>query len=667
MPSAEPESSSLSRALDFLSDWTLLSYAVWTLLAYLGMATGARVSILVPAWLATVPLAALALVVLGRRTGGPPSERVPASGEILRGSQRLGYLLGAGIALALVSAVLAGTTRGQAWPVVWGTAVLAFGFISTAALLRPERAEGTVPPLGRLSHLFAVCVGFALAVMSLFLNRGSADDVFYVNRATATAQLNRIPVRDVLVTNEQVDPASGVGLPVDSFSALQGAMARLFDVAAPSIAYYVTPPLFTFLAVWALWRLLRLWASRATTVCFAVGVAYLLFSAQFNLTAGSFFLNRMWQGKVIFVAWLVPTLYVLLTKWLARHDGATALLLLAAGVSSIGLTGSATFAVPLIFATAGLALLVRRYWPALALVAGAASIPFVIGFAATRVYPLSDALSGHRYGPPWFFHSVFGVGLVCALGLLGLWAAPWLVRPGPPALIAAGIGAVTILLLAPGFLPALTELAGIQGALRRTLWVVPLPAVVGLLASVRVGGWMGRRWSVAVPAAALVALLIGFGQPLWDSHTQPGQSFWTSRPLWKTSQGRIAEARTILSRYHGPGPILADEPIMAAISLVTVQPKAVNPRRWYIRLTGEPQATKEERIRLTAFVAADTSELPRPSPQQVREDLTHLQVDLVCVDDSLQDVIREVEAAGPYEPAFRARGHICLERNDSAA
>jgi hypothetical protein len=103
---------------------------------------------------------------------------------------------------------------------------------------------------------------------------------------------------------------------------------------------------------------------------------------------------------------------------------------------------------------------------------------------------------------------------------------------------------------------------------------------------------------------------------------------------------------------------------MAAIALLTADPKTVNPRRWYIRLTGEQPYTKAERIGLTAFVAGES---PRPTRAQVGRELDHLQVDLVCVDDSLQSVIREVAAAGPYEPAFRARGQICLQRDDSAA
>src|SRR5678815_2989638 len=75
--SAEPGAATglLSWSLDFVSDWALLAYASWTLLAYFGMATGTRISILVPVWLLTVPLTALALLLLRGRARGPLPDR----------------------------------------------------------------------------------------------------------------------------------------------------------------------------------------------------------------------------------------------------------------------------------------------------------------------------------------------------------------------------------------------------------------------------------------------------------------------------------------------------------------------------------------------------------------------------------------------------------------
>jgi hypothetical protein len=428
-----------------------------------------------------------------------------------------------------------------------------------------------------------------------------------------------------------------------------------------SVAYYLTPPVFTFLATWALWRLLRLWAPRAVAACFVVGIVYWLMSAQLLQTPGSFFLGKMWQGKVVFLAWLVPTLYALLTGWVGRRDARTALLLLAAGVAAIGMTGSAAFVAPLVIAAGAVPLVARREWGGLPVLAGAAAFPFFVGFAATRIYPLAELLGAGEHATSWYFENVFGTGLVAAVGAVALVSAPWLARRGSPRRVVSGIVVLAVALLAPGILQVLQEASGASGALRRTLWAVPLPALVGLLAAVPLGALVRRsrplaRAAVAVPALILVGLLTAFGNPLWDSQTGR-QSYVTARPTWKTEQVPLAKARAILALYGGEGPILADKRTMGAIALLTVDPKAVNPREWYMRLTGESKKRKSERLLLTEFVSGPGPQVRRA---QARAALADLDVDLVCVDGERAGVIREVMTAGPYRPAFSVAGVECL-------
>jgi MFS family permease len=495
-------------------------------------------------------------------------------------------------------------------------------------------------------------VSLGFAVMSLFINNGDRDDAFYVNRATATAQLNRIPVRDVLFTDERVPPIGGSGTPLDTLHALQGALGRVLGVHGASIAYYVTPPIATFLATWALWRLLRAWAPRRALLCFAVGCQYWLWSALLDLNPGSFFLARIWQGKVIFVAWLVPTLYVLLTRWLSRRDAVTAVLLFAAGLASIGLSGSTTLVAPLVFATAGLALAASREWRALAVVAGAAAIPFGIGFVATRRYPLPHLFASGLHGNQWFFDHVFGVGVVGALGVAALCIAPWIARAGPPARMTTAVAVIALLLLAPGVLPGLSDALELTDTLRRTLWIVPLPALVGLLVALPV-----RGLAAAGAAVALAAALVVFGQPLWQPRGgRP--SYWTSRPEWKTNQARLHEARTILGRYHGSGAILASQGVMFAIAIQTSHPKAVDARHYYAQLLPEPRAWTSARRVLNEF-ATTGERVPGPS---IEHALSVLGVGLVCVD---ADGVREMRRLGlndRYRRAFRVDEMVCLQR-----
>jgi hypothetical protein len=659
----------LGRILDLASDWAVLAYGIWTLVAYAGIVTQARVSLLVPIWLAFAALAAALLVYLSRRrvdaVAGEPDSPPPR--PVSRG-MRIAVI--AAIAAGLFSALVAAATeKGSWWPLVWigafaaAAAAVALGRLTSARMERP-------PAAGWLADAFAALVGVVFAGMSLFISRPAGDDAFYVNRATAVAELNRIPVRDVLFTDELVPPTSAAGLPIDTFSALEGALGRLLGVEGASVAYYLFPPLMTFLATWALWRLVRSWAPRHLALCFVLGCVFWLFSAETRLTSGSYFLARIWEGKVAFVAWMVMTLYVYLTRWLGKRDALTAVLIAAGGVSSIGMTSSASFVAPLLFGTAAVPLLARRDWRGLPVVATAAAFPFVVGFVATQKYPLWEDFRGGVFGSSWYFHDMFGPGLLAGLGLVAVWAAPYLARSGPPARLATGVAIVTVLLLAPGVLRTVSDLADLTGTLRRTMWIVPLPALVGLLAAVPLQGLAqrvvgARPARVAAVAAAAVTLvlagsIVAFGQPLWE--TAKGQSYWVSRPRWKTSQARLADARAILARYEGTGAVLAEERVMFALALETANPKAVNARKWYALLTPEPPGRIDDRLNLTAFVEGKA---PMP-PDELRRALTELEVGVVCADEAKRPVIREVEETGLYAEAFRVRGLVCLERRGSA-
>ena len=669
---AEPR---LRRRLDLLSDWAIAAYAIWTLFAYLGMATGASVGLLFAVWLATLPLLAVAFVVAQRRMRTPDPES-DAAREAERRARPRRTLAAVAVACGGASALVAAAVSGVPWGVVWILAAAAVAAAVGAGWLRAHGGESGASLPSWTTDLVAAAAGLGFAAMSLFVNNQNADDVFYVNRATATAELGRIPVRDVVFTNEQVARSGGTGLPLDSFSALQGAVARLADVHAASIAYYVAPPVTTFLATWALWRLLRTWAPRRVLLCFALGCVFWLWSAQFDLSPGNFFLTRMWHGKVVFVAWLVPTLYLYLTRWLGRRDALTAVMLPVAGFAAIGMTGSAAFVVPRVFVSVLLPLLVRRDWRGMVIPLAAAGVPAVVGFAASRAFPLPTEFTQSVFATDWYYHAVFGIGVVSIVAAVGLWWAPWLTRPGPSAAVATGIGVVVALLLTPGVLELVSDALGLSGSrtLRRAFWVVPFPAVVGLLAAVPLASLLvraprsrpassaARTVAAAVPALVVAMLLVFFGTPLWSAEAG---SHWTSRPEWKTSKWSLDAARGILSRYDGRGPVLTEQPVMKAISLLTAETKAVNPRDWYAKNTREPPERTEQRLLLTRLVMRDGPPTPRA---EVRRALVDLRVDLVCVRRWKLRLVAAVEAAGPYRRAFGFDDHLCLARaGDGAA
>jgi hypothetical protein len=644
MPSRVPKQRSgslLGSALDVASDGAVLWFAAWTLLAYVGMLTGAAASLLMWLWLGTLPLVGAALWFLPRAVRGRAEPR-PTPGP--RKALKLVALAGGvlfGVLLALGDRI--------PWPVVWAPAAVSVVAAVAAGRLRAPDDPPDPAPSGLLADVTAAAFAFAFAVMSLFIYNSNADDAFYINRATATAQLNRIPVKDVLFTNEQVPPISGSGLPVDSLHALQGAVARFVGIQAPTVAYIITTPIATALATWALWRLLRAWAPRAALLCFALGCVYWIWSAKTDLTHGSFFLSRIWQGKVIFVAWMVPTLYVLLTGWIRRQDLRAAVLLLAAALASIGLTASATFVAPLVCAAAAVPLLATRQWRALAVIAAAGAIPLAIGGIVSLHYGLSDDISHLPRDDYWIVTQVVATGVVGAVGAVALWWGPWFARARG---ITTGIAVVTALLLVPGVLALIRDVTGLSETLRRLLWLVPLPALVGLLAAVP-----GKRAIAFGTAAATAAVLIAFGTPVWTGWD--GGATWHSPPGWKTNGHYVAEARTILDHYHGSGSVLAGKETMRALALITVEPKAVNPRTYYARLLPGPARWVGERSALTRLA---NSGIPPQSPGFVKRALKDLNVGLVCLPADKPKLPTQARLRPTYEPAFATRDAHCFVR-----
>jgi Family of unknown function (DUF6077) len=564
------------------------------------------------------------------------------------------------IGSGLLAATLAAWNWGVPWTLVWLPALIAVVIAVTAGKLHSGTAA-SAETRSWTADAFAAGLSLLFAVMSLLVLRTNPDDVFYVNRATATAQLNHIPVLDVIFTHEEAARGGGAGLPVDSYSALQGAVARFLGLHAASVAYLIFPPVFTFLAAWALWRLVRAWAPRRAWLCFALGAVFLSWSAQTHLTSGNFFLTRIWQGKVAFVAWLIPTIYVYLTQWLGKRDALTGVLILTAGLACIGATGSATFVAPAIFASAVVALAVRMDWRALTVPLAAAAIPFGIGIFVLSRFPLSQRIGRDELQPEsWFYFEVVGMGVVAVVAAFGIWGAPWIARSGPAAWLTTGLAVVVTIIIAPGAIGLLSDLSGLTGTLRRMLWIVPFPALVGLLAALPVASAsrIGRLVPIAVPTLIAI-LLVALGTPLWGFR---GHTLWHYPPSWKTY--RASEVRAILRSYHGDGPILADRGLMGAIPLVTVEPKAVNARSLYLVRTALPRKQIKERLVLTRFISGDE---PRPKTAAVRRALANLRVGLVCIRQNRRDFIPIIERVGPFREAFTTRRGVCLERTPSSS
>jgi hypothetical protein len=494
------------------------------------------------------------------------------------------------------------------------------------------------------ADLAAVLVAAGFAVFSQFIVRPDGDDAYYVNRSVWVAQHGRIPVGDVLFVEH--GPVMPGAAPVSSVEAFAGAVARVLHVNAASFVYYVLLPGATFLAVLALWRLVRAWAPRRAVLCLLLAAAFLLWSGASSASFGSFHLVRSWQGKAIFVSVAVPALYAYLSEWLRTRRRRSYLLAIAAGVAGVGLTSSATFVVPLVAAAVGVGLLIQygltRWSIRQILLAGMVALyPVAAGLAVAALIgsPAGEDTSFNPAETTWDW--VVGPGPLTLLGGAALWLGPFLVRRGAAAALAWGTSAVALVLMIPGVLEALADATGSGPVLWRALWVAPVPALAGLLAAVPLPRPQAVRvpqWALAcVPALAGVLVLVLAGTPVWAASNRAH----LGSPQWKANTTNVGEAFAIVRAYPDAGVVLAPAGVMSAIPLVTSRTKAVNPRTLYLQSLTDGTAAAR---RLLSDVATQRGKAP--SADQVLDSLKRTEVDVACLNRRNQAGLRLLQEAG---------------------
>ncbi|WP_344587008.1 DUF6077 domain-containing protein [Actinomadura vinacea] len=670
----------LTRALDRGTDGLVIAFALWTLVYHAGLLVRPPTWVLLAVW-AVATAAAGAGYVLWRRSragrgavdaGGTGA---PADRGLWRDSPVRTW---AGVprlvpAVALLAGVGAGTSAGlhEAGVPWWCTWSL--GLISVAAtaygVLRLGRAPGTAEDAGapprerpgdssgnsfgdRWGSLVAFATAGAFAAASWFMVNPDGDDAYFVSRSVAAGTDGRIPQHDVIFSTGSFGPIAGEP-PVSSVEVLAGALARLTGVHPTSFLWYAVLPAVTFVAVWALWRLVREWAPRWALACFVAATAYLLWSGVGQASLGSFHLLRMWQGKAMMVSIMVPLLYVHLTRWAERRTAGGLVLLTAAGVAAVGLSSSATLVVPLVTVAAAAPLVLSGRVRTGAAACAAMVYPLAAGLAVVVLHhdtsvvgPFTDAPVSYSWV---LLSATMGVLTGCAL-----WAGSRTARPGVPSLITAGVAGVATLLLVPGVLDVIADATGAAQVMWRTMWVVPAPALVGLLAAVRppeglrpaaARGDLARALPAAVPVALCAAMVVG-GVPLWSG--QNGTTV-THRPAWKFPQRNLSTALAVVraGRAHDPGRpqvVLMPQQYMRAVPLLSTRDHAINPNSHYLRLLPAPRAFIDDRLLLTTLVTSPQA--ADPSAAETRAALRRTGVTAACARRSDQDGLRLLEAAG---------------------
>ncbi|MEO6999027.1 MAG: DUF6077 domain-containing protein [Terracoccus sp.] len=667
IPSTRQEGT-LARVLDAATDLAVLSFAVWTLLYQAAKLMNWRTNPIVVVW--GVLLVAVVVAVVRRfRTSGPISSAFEGQGPSWRSPWVIVSVL-----LGLASAVVVSDLTGATWLMGWTLAVASALVAVVHLLLASHSPNGAAPdpcdprpsthagsegqPVRLWAHLLALFVSLGWATFSLFTLRIDADDVFYVNKAVFVAERGLIPSRDTIFGDQTFAALPGAGTaPLQSIEVLQGALARFLSLDPTAVVYLAFPPLLTFFATWSIWRLVREWARVRAALAFAVSMVYLAMAANSDAGLGVFFLARIWQGKAVFVAALIPLIYLFVTRWARTGSRWQLLMLAASGVTAVGLTSSATFIVPIISLTCALALLLtRRRWAG---VLALAAYPAITGGLVALSGVPGDPGGRFRSGAD-AFHFVLGTGILASVGWAAVMLAGWLSVPGATRVVVTAATLSLLVVLTPGVADVFSSATGAGAVAWRLMWLAPVTVMVGLLGTVPLSwadpatgtqSWVRQLPALAVAAGIVVTLVV------------TGMSFWSAgrgvkvlaSPTWKYPAVPIAQALAIKRLDPGPGPVLAPLSTMTALSLVSSEVHAVAARPSYITILTEGPAQHAARITLTEVFNGNLLEGPAakvgPKPgvhsqAQFTAALSTLDVSMTCVSSRQKKVAGWLDDAG---------------------
>lgn len=680
------------RAVDAAMSGGIAAFALWTVLYEVALGRHWPVTPLTLVWLvAALPLAFLVgrasyrEAVSTQAPTGSSDDTPPPAGDRdaaatapeagrHRGTRALVRLWPAGL-LAVCAAVL--LTFGSGWHFWVGWVLVVAALIWIAAALRrpadsPDGSDQRAPgdrgsrPAGRspgLASLAVLLTGLAVSAGSLFVYRPSADDAYYVNLSTWVAARNHFPLRDTMFSDQAFPTSYGGGFPISSIEGLIGALARLVGVAAPTMAYLMLAPVFSFAAVWVLGQLARLWMPRHWLPVFAFSAVFVLVGTGSAYRAYS--VNSIWQGKATAIAIVLPLIWIYATRLAASRRGHWILMLAVTGIAFIGLTSTAAILAPVIGGALLLAAVLLRN-ARIALGAVALVVAPLLGGAAVAL--LSQSVGGPhpKALTPWqVLHHAYGstASAMVLLTLLAVLLAPLLLRERLPRALTWSAAAAAVLVLAPGVLALGNRLTGAGPVEWRLVIIPPVPTLVGILVVAAIT-WcltMTRQHrtlrtatGAVTVAVALVILSLADGGMPWQVHLRVSPT-----PVWKTKPAALRNVRKLIATDppHGQ-PILMPANAMIALSLDTVEWHGVAPRPLYVASLQEPARLKTARMILVRLAASKHTD---PSPRRVKRALHQLDVGTVCLKPGDGGAEASVRAAG-FGPFSKVGSLVCAFR-----
>lgn len=523
---------------------------------------------------------------------------------------------------------------------------------------RTSRAA-TADTTSAIGAVVVVVAALAFAFLSLITSRPDLDDVFVVNRASwIESHDTTFPERDTIFSDERF-AVERPATPQTAIEALVGSVAAWLPVSAAGLGYLWLAPIVSALAVLALWRLVVGLGATQPALAVIAGLVFVLVDGESAQSFGNFHFARAWQGKTILVMVLVPVLWRATLEVGRRGSRYHAVVAVAAAVAAVGCSTSATFVVPpviVIGLTAG-AMSGRRWAPALATAAAALAAPVAAGVANLAASPqsASPVLAFIDFGfgpgdvdPAGQLRLVAGHGLPLAVTVAVIlvgwaFAARW---SGRVAMAAASLAVVGVA-LAPGVLGRLDGLSSAESVLWRVLWVMPVPALAGLVAAgmATVALRSLPSGSLAVIPAAVLAAMALWGQPVLSPDNGDLEVAWP--PPLDLPEPELTAAETLRSLVPDGSTVGAPQPVGYPLSVITTDVRPVNPRwRYLAGRHAVPAFQADARDTVSRWL---TDGVPADGVDRFVAALESLSVSAACAD---------VDAGGVTAAALEAAGFM---------
>jgi hypothetical protein len=556
------------------------------------------------------------------------------------------------LSLIAVSALLAWVDLdGLLWPLAWILliGVLFFSFKNSWETDRTTTSQRT-RELSRLGTIFVIGLALLTAFLSLIMVRPDQDDVFLVNHSTWVSEhADEMPQRDTIFSDNSLPTERPAGVQT-SIESLIGAVAAHVPVTAAALTYFAWGPLIAALGVLVTWRLLRGLGARSPALATWAGTAFLIVDGEMHASFGNFFVGRSWQGKTVLLLLVIPMLWHHGSHWGRTGSKKSLYVATLAGVAGVGLSSSAAFLVPVVILAAVAVTSIEQQKPqrliqALIVIAPAVTAGFytilsepqkleaAIGFIAS-ISPKELLDSGNE--PIEILRMVFDRGATTFIIMICIFTS-WITVKNRSARLILLAGPIVVFLgfFTPGILDVMNEIGDADAVAWRTLWVLPLPAMVGLVLTTPRAGIRGAP---VVASIILIATFLILGTPITSSDNRKAEIVWP--PVYDLPQPEQQSASSLIEIAGLGGIVAGPENVDFSVSVMTTKVRSINPRSSYLSgRHAREEFRSDERLILSRGLETGRSEYGTESFENA---LRVLSPDAVCLKDSKEQEVAEV-------------------------